>query len=140
MLQESVRHDCAARLSELGKTGLAAIAYDNLDFKFAVGEATLTRQNTFESITTGVVIPLEHGVVRDDLRCARQIAETTKQRRNRADLRTSKEEILFDDIRPTGESAVAAERAMAFQILSIIIYETFPNYSCTSDASQSLYQ
>lgn len=139
-LLDSVRRDCVDRLTNLGKTGLVAIAYDNLDFKMPAGETTMTRQNTFESITTGVIVPLMHGVTHEDLHCAKEIVDATKRCRDRGDTRSSKPGIPFNDVRLNGQSAMVVERAMAWQILWIIIHAHFPEYKDSLSRPETSFQ
>src|SRR5260370_28643603 len=54
-------------IKNLGKEGLCALAYDNLDFDFKVKEPTLENPGSFISIMTGTFIPLGHGTMLEDL-------------------------------------------------------------------------
>jgi len=54
-------------IKDLGRDGLCALAYDNLDFDFKVKEPTLENPGSFSSIMTGTFIPLGHGTMLDDI-------------------------------------------------------------------------
>src|SRR5260370_31798047 len=54
-------------IRHLGKDGLCALAYNNLDFNFKAKEPTLENPCSFHSITMGTFIPLGHGTTLEDL-------------------------------------------------------------------------
>ena len=60
-------------IRHLGKDGLCALAYDNLDFDFKAKEPTLENPGSFHSITMGTFIPLGHGATLKDLQFSRQL-------------------------------------------------------------------
>ena len=62
-------------IKDLGRDGLCALAYNNLDFDFKVKESTLENLGTFSSITTGMFIPLGHGTMLDDIHYSRELWE-----------------------------------------------------------------
>ena len=62
-------------IKNLGKGGLCALAYDNLDFDFKVKEPTLENLGSFTSITTGTFIPLGHGTTLDNLCYSKELWE-----------------------------------------------------------------
>ena len=66
MIKTLTKEQCDI-IKSLGKEGLCALAYDNLDFNFKVKEPTLENPGSFISITTGTFIPLGHGTMLEDL-------------------------------------------------------------------------
>ncbi|KDQ57301.1 hypothetical protein JAAARDRAFT_131575 [Jaapia argillacea MUCL 33604] len=64
---------------QLGKTLLAAYAYDNFDVE--VKQAVHTVESTHESLlhlTSGTMLRLDHGVTTDDLRCSDELWKQSK--------------------------------------------------------------
>ena len=64
---KSVRLEHQNKLRLQGASWLTSGAWDNLDFHLDVGTMTQANRATFESITTGLIFQLEHGVTREDL-------------------------------------------------------------------------
>lgn len=67
---KSLSSEVAHSLHMLGQTLLASYAYDNVDVNLKTSMPV--SKNPFESLkhlTSGLLLPLEHGVTRNDLRC-----------------------------------------------------------------------
>jgi hypothetical protein len=71
---KSLSSEAAHSLRALGQTLLASYAYDNVDMNLKTSMPV--SENPFESLkhlTSGLLLPLEHGVTRDDLRCSAKL-------------------------------------------------------------------
>jgi hypothetical protein len=66
-MTKSVRLEHQSKLRLQGASWLTSCAWDNLNFHLDVGTTTQANRATFESITTGLIFQLEHGVAREDL-------------------------------------------------------------------------
>ncbi|KAF8340420.1 uncharacterized protein EI90DRAFT_2906461, partial [Cantharellus anzutake] len=62
-------------IRKLSRTGLCALAYDNLDFDFSVKEPTVENAGSFASITTGTFIQLTPDTMLDDLCFSKELWE-----------------------------------------------------------------
>ena len=63
-------------MQQLGRTLLAAYAYNNFDIDLKTTTPTIEKStDTLEHLTSGLLFPLMHGVVREDLRCSRALWE-----------------------------------------------------------------
>ena len=64
---ESARVEHKKVLQQEGLTWLASLTWDNSDLSLPIATSTQANQPKFESITTGLVFQLEHGVTIEDL-------------------------------------------------------------------------
>ncbi|KAI0639544.1 hypothetical protein C8Q77DRAFT_1046641, partial [Trametes polyzona] len=65
-------------IEALGRSLLAVYAYDNFDMEDKPGVPTADRpKDTLLHLTSGTLIPLEHGVTREDLDCSEELWETS---------------------------------------------------------------
>ncbi|KAH7917213.1 hypothetical protein BV22DRAFT_979647, partial [Leucogyrophana mollusca] len=61
-------------LQSLGKTLLAAYAYDNFDINLKGTVPTVDKSSdSLKHLTSGLLFPLQHGVTREDLRCSYEL-------------------------------------------------------------------
>ncbi|KAM6501444.1 hypothetical protein JOM56_004458 [Amanita muscaria] len=71
---KSLSNEACRSLRALGQTLLAGYAYNNFDVNLKA--SVPVSENPFESLkhlTSGLLIPLEHGVNREDLRCSAEL-------------------------------------------------------------------
>ncbi|KAF8345008.1 hypothetical protein F5887DRAFT_917782 [Amanita rubescens] len=71
---KSLTNEAACSLRALGQTLLTSYAYDNFDVNLKA--SVPVSENPFENLkhlTSGLLIPLEHGVTRDDLQCSAEL-------------------------------------------------------------------
>ncbi|KAA1479733.1 hypothetical protein DENSPDRAFT_789531 [Dentipellis sp. KUC8613] len=65
-------------LGELGSTLLAAYAYDNFDVQLNMSTPTVDDGgSSLVHLTSGDLLQLDHGVTKDDLRCSKELWETS---------------------------------------------------------------
>ena len=63
-------------IRQLGRTLLAGYAYNNFDVDLKSTNHTVEHStDTLKHLTSGLLFPLVHGVVQDDLRCSRTLWE-----------------------------------------------------------------
>ncbi|KAI0045268.1 hypothetical protein FA95DRAFT_1495650, partial [Auriscalpium vulgare] len=59
----------ADNVRKLGQTGVASYGYDNFDIDLKTGLPTVEKDSTtLKHLTSGTLLPLEHGVVTEDLK------------------------------------------------------------------------
>ncbi|KAM6504356.1 hypothetical protein JOM56_001299, partial [Amanita muscaria] len=71
---KSLSNEACHLLQMLGQTLLAGYAYDNFDVNLKTSMPVA--ENPFETLkhlTSGLLIPLEHGVTREDLKCSAEL-------------------------------------------------------------------
>ncbi|KAF8334504.1 hypothetical protein F5887DRAFT_892649, partial [Amanita rubescens] len=71
---KSLSNEASRSLRELGQTLLASYAYDNFDVNLKTSMPVV--ENPFETLkhlTSGLLIRLEHGVTREDLKCSAEL-------------------------------------------------------------------
>lgn len=74
----SLSQKCTVNLRELGQTLTAAYAYDNLDIDLKTSVPTVEKSTDhLKHLTTGLIFPLPPSVTPDDLRCSRQLWESS---------------------------------------------------------------
>jgi hypothetical protein len=77
----SLSADSSHQLKALGRTLLVSLAYDNFDFKQKPTSANLEgTRDLIIHMTSGTLIPLQHGVTLEDLRCAPYLWEKSPWR------------------------------------------------------------
>lgn len=75
----SLSKESATVIQQIGKTLLASFVYDNIDPDIRRLVPTVENpQNTLIHLTAGMIVPLQHGVTKDDLNCSQELWE--KQR------------------------------------------------------------
>lgn len=71
---KSLSNKARRSLCESGQTLLTAYAYDNFDINLKTSMPV--SENPFETLkhlTSGLMIPLNHGVAHEDLRCSNEL-------------------------------------------------------------------
>lgn len=72
----SLSKESSTSLRRLGKTLTTSFAYDNVDIELKHTVPTLEKPHeTLVHLTSGTLIPLDHGVTREDLNCAQELWE-----------------------------------------------------------------
>ncbi|KDQ31884.1 hypothetical protein PLEOSDRAFT_1022853, partial [Pleurotus ostreatus PC15] len=72
----SLSKESSNGLKALGRTLTASFAYNNVDIELKHTVPTLEKPHeTLVHLTSGTLIPLEHGVVREDLSCSKELWE-----------------------------------------------------------------
>lgn len=77
-------------IQKLGRSLLAAYAYDNLDIDLKSAKPTVESAATpsLQHLTTGLLFALPHGITREDLRCSRYLWERSRLNLSLPDNRT----------------------------------------------------
>lgn len=76
---DSLSKQSTQRIRDLGQTLLAAYAYDNFDVEIKTGQPTVEKpMDTLYHLTSGTLLPLHHGVTRNDLRCSKFLWEQSR--------------------------------------------------------------
>jgi len=124
---KSIAAECFENLKELGRNQLAAIGYDNLEFKLAVAQTTLARQSTFESIATGIIWEMKY-VEPDDLKWTRQLWESSIQNESRPEGAVIQKRPTYINVHPSLAVINSVQNAMEWHILAAIVRTKFPEY------------
>ncbi|KAG6908018.1 hypothetical protein DXG01_006485 [Tephrocybe rancida] len=81
----SLSKESTHELKKLGRTLLTSYAYDNVDMDLKHTVPTLEKPGaTLIHLTSATLIPLEHGITKEDLNCSKELWEKSKLNRNRA--------------------------------------------------------
>lgn len=81
----SLSKESSTALRRLGKTLTTSFAYDNVDIELKHTIPTLEKPHeTLVHLTSGTLIPLDHGVVREDLNCSQELWEKSPMNANRS--------------------------------------------------------
>ena len=122
----SARAEHSRKLLNEGKSGLASITWDNLDFSLSVAANTQDNQAKFESITTGLTFQLEHGVTKDDLKRPHVTPPPADYPELRVPNRWVTQAPTASDIRPPFEARDRVKEAMLWVIREILVKELAP--------------
>ncbi|TFK68929.1 hypothetical protein BDN72DRAFT_878758, partial [Pluteus cervinus] len=74
---KSMSRGSAERLDKLGRTKLVQHAADNFDVHMKHQLSTLERSDTLHHLTSALLLPLQHGVELEDLRCSAELWESS---------------------------------------------------------------
>ena len=120
---ESARAEQKKVLQREGLTWRASLTWDNLDFSLPVATSTQANQPKFESITTGLVFQLEHGVTIEDLRRPHVSPLPGNYPEYRTSNRWSTPPATRDHIRPSLAVRRRVTEAMIWVIQKILVDE-----------------
>ncbi|KAI5997476.1 hypothetical protein EDD15DRAFT_2410723 [Pisolithus albus] len=72
----SLSKESQCTIKTLGRTLLAAYAYDNFDIDMKTSDQRVEKSiDTLKHLTSGLLFPLQHGTTLEDLRCSRMLWE-----------------------------------------------------------------
>lgn len=129
---KSLSNEAAHSLRTLGQTLLASYAYDNVDVNLKTSMPV--SENPFESLkhlTSGLLLPLEHGVTRDDLRCSAELwAKSPFNPDNEESLPDNKtyRNLMGIYPEPPGSSLTQRERFIKFLLLRDLCTHSAPYF------------
>ena len=124
---KSLTHKRQEIIKDLGRDGICALAYDNLDLDFKVKEPTLENLGSFSSITTGTFIPLGYGTTLEDLRFSRELWEKNSLNPHGPKDTTPSQPPLHKYLLMQLRNALPqVESAMLWVIKSIVVDECLP--------------
>jgi len=114
-------------IQQLGRTLLAAYAYDNFDVNLKSTNHTIEHSTeTLKHLTSGLLFPLMHGVVQDDLRCSQTLWERSllnpqANQSNRGPQRGWEDLLSLHHDRPDEAGLMRRDQFNSWKMLSDII-------------------
>lgn len=97
----SLSKESVAGIQRQGRSLLTAYAYDNIDIDLKHATPTIEKStDTLIHLTSGTLIPLDHGITHGDLNCSKELWDKSKMNRLRQGANPSVSEDNFLELHP----------------------------------------